>query len=112
MRGTRGRALQRQRSERVERSFAHTCETGGARRTWLRGFEKILKRYTVHVAGRNLGLLMRMCFELGTPRSLQGSEWDSLAFVFALRAILACIRSRFMNSVAVEPALSAHPMAV
>ena len=38
--GERGRALQRRRSERVERSFAHVCETGGSRRTWLRGIEK------------------------------------------------------------------------
>jgi hypothetical protein len=37
VRGRRGRQLGRWRSERVERSFAHTCETGGGRRTWLRG---------------------------------------------------------------------------
>ena len=29
--GKRGRALQKKRSERVERSFAHVCETGGSR---------------------------------------------------------------------------------
>jgi Transposase DDE domain. len=39
MRGDRGKKLQRQRSEQTERSFAHVCETGGARRTWLRGQE-------------------------------------------------------------------------
>ena len=31
--GDRGRRLQRLRSERVERTFAHLCDTGGARRT-------------------------------------------------------------------------------
>jgi transposase len=30
----KSKALQRLRSERVERSFAHVCETGGARRSW------------------------------------------------------------------------------
>jgi hypothetical protein len=35
VRGQRGRSLQRERSEKVERSFAHVCETGGGRRTWL-----------------------------------------------------------------------------
>jgi transposase len=80
MKGTRGRALQRKRSEFVERSFAHSCETGGARRTWLRGFEKIRKRYCIHIAGRNLGLLMRACFGIGTPRSLQGSEYDEFGY--------------------------------
>ena len=37
VRGNRSKALQRKRSEMVERSFAHVCETGGGRRTWLRG---------------------------------------------------------------------------
>jgi transposase len=40
-RGARGKQLQRLRSERVERSFAHVCETGGARRTWLCGLDKV-----------------------------------------------------------------------
>ena len=35
--GSRGRRLGRWRSEKVERSLAHTCETGGGRRTSLRG---------------------------------------------------------------------------
>jgi hypothetical protein len=38
--------LGRWRSERVERSFAHTCETGGARRSWLRGVVNVSKSYT------------------------------------------------------------------
>ncbi len=33
----KGRRLARWRSERCERTFAHVCETGGGRRTWLRG---------------------------------------------------------------------------
>ena len=37
----KGKELQHERSEKVERSFAHVCETGGARRSWLRGIEKI-----------------------------------------------------------------------
>src|SRR5690606_35957045 len=53
----KGKRLQRIRSELLERSFAHVCETGGARRTWLRGLEKINKRYQIHTAARNLGLL-------------------------------------------------------
>jgi len=40
-RGERGRRLQRQRSEKVERTFAHVCETGGGRRSWLRGLLKV-----------------------------------------------------------------------
>lgn len=71
-RGERGRRLQRQRSERVERSFAHVCETGGARRTWLRGIAKVRKRYLIAAVAHNLSRLMRALFGIGTPRGLQG----------------------------------------
>jgi len=70
-RGTRGKMLQRLRSERVERSFAHVCETGGARRTWLHGIDKLRKRYLIAAAAHNLGCLMRALFQMGTPRGLQ-----------------------------------------
>lgn len=70
--GARGRALQRRRSERLERPNAHLYETGGMRRTHLRGHANILKRLFVHVGGFNLGLFMRTRFGIGTPRSLQG----------------------------------------
>jgi transposase len=72
--GVRGRQLQRWRSERAERSFAHVCETGGARRSWIRGLLEVTKRYLIQVAGHNLGLLMRKLFGIGTPRSLQDSS--------------------------------------
>lgn len=68
IRGDRGRRLLRRRGEFVERPFAHCFETGGMRRTHLRGHENILKRLLVHVAGCNLGLLMRKRHGNGTPR--------------------------------------------
>jgi len=46
--GTRGRRLGRQRSEYAERSFAHTCETGGGRRAWLRGVMNVSKHHLMH----------------------------------------------------------------
>jgi transposase len=72
VRGARGKRLQRKRSELLERSFAHVCETGGGRRCWLRGLVKVTKRYLLQVAARNLGLILRKLFGIGTPRSLQG----------------------------------------
>lgn len=71
VRGQRSKRLQRKRSELVERSFAHVCETGGARRCWLRGLKKINKRYLIQAAAHNLGLLMRKLFGIGKPRCLQ-----------------------------------------
>lgn len=71
VRGARSKRLQRQRSELVERSFAHVCNTGGARRSWLCGIEKVQKRYLIAAVARNLGLVMRKLFGIGTPRGLQ-----------------------------------------
>jgi transposase len=71
VRGARSKRLQRLRSEFVERTFAHLCETGGARRSWLCGLAKISKRYLMQAAAHNLGLLMRKLFGMGTPRGLQ-----------------------------------------
>lgn len=72
MKRKKGKGLQRQRSEKVERTFAHVLETGGGRRTWLRGDEKLRKRYSIATAAYNLGVLMRRLFQMGTARGLQG----------------------------------------
>jgi len=61
----------RRRGETVERSFAHVYDTGGMRRTHLRGHTNILKRILIHVSGFNLGLIMRQMIGVGTPRGLQ-----------------------------------------
>ncbi len=78
VRGKRGKALLRKRGELLERPFAHCYETGGMRRTHLRGHGNILKRLLVHVAGFNLGLAMRKLFGIGKPRRAQ----DGLAAAF------------------------------
>src|SRR5262249_11204638 len=100
VRGARGKRWQRLRSERVERSFAHVCETGGGRRSWLRGLVEVSKRYLLQVAAHNLGMVMRKLFGVGTPRSLQGAvaaviwAWDAIAtLVGQLRRALALDRS-------------------
>ena len=80
-RGRRGRRLMGRRGERVERAFAHVYDTGGMRRTHLRGHTNILKRILVHVSGFNLGLIMRQMIGVGTPRGLQ----DRPAVVVATR---------------------------
>lgn len=100
-RGQRGRRLQRQRSERVERTFAHVCETGGARRTWLRGIEKVRKRYLIAAAAHNLGRLMRELFGIGTPRGLQGAAGLLAAMFCALRHIQLTLLTRLQRLVTV-----------
>ena len=67
-----GKLLSRPRSELVERSFAHVCDTGGARRTWLRGLHSVTKRHLMVAAARNLSTIMRVICGIGSPRALQG----------------------------------------
>ena len=107
VRGARSKRLQRLRSELTERSFAHVCETGGARRTWLRGLDQVRKRYLIQVAARNLGLILRKLFGIGTPRSLQ----DLMGLCCALYlAMVTCwrrswVRQFVMTTVCHYPAL-------
>ncbi|HEV8121796.1 MAG TPA: transposase [Candidatus Polarisedimenticolia bacterium] len=72
MRRAKGKALQRRRSEVVERTFAHICETGGSRRSHLRGLVNVTKRYLIAAAAHNLGRILRRLTGMGKPRCLQG----------------------------------------
>jgi transposase len=94
VKGARGKRLQRRRSEVVERSFAHVCETGGARRTWLRGLGDVTKRYAVQVAAHNLGLLMRKLFGVGKPRTLQGGGCGLVGVALWLYWLAAALYDR------------------
>ena len=78
----------RQRGERIERSFAHLYDTGGMRRTHLRGHTNILKRLLIHAGGFNLGLVMRHMIGIGTPRGLQGRVAAVVATLFVLLGVL------------------------
>ena len=89
--GNRSKRLQRRRSELVERTFAHMCEIGGARRTWLRGLSEVSKRYLLSAAAHNLGLMMRKLFGMGTPRGLQGAGG---ALLRAMEAVWNLIKLR------------------
>jgi transposase len=68
---SKSRKLQRLRSERCERTFAHVCETGGMRRSWLRSVVDVSKRYLIAAAAHNLGRILRKLFGIGKPRTLQ-----------------------------------------
>jgi transposase len=88
IRSERGKQLMRRRGELLERPNAHLYDTGGMRRTHLRGHGNILKRLLVHVAAGNLGLWMRTLTGIGTPRGLQGRLAAVLALCFTLWIVL------------------------
>jgi hypothetical protein len=83
-----GKALQRRRSEVVERSFAHLCETGGSRRSWLTGIDNVRKRYSLAAAAHNLGLILRQLIGSSKPRGFDALGWLLCAAQIARGAIL------------------------
>jgi transposase len=91
--GAYGKSLLRKRGELVERSFAHCYETGGMRRTHLRGHQNILKRQLVHVGAFNLSLILRGVLGAGTPR-----EWKNRGGMLFLRFIFLFTCSEVPNA--------------
>src|SRR5208283_1218460 len=67
---TSGKDLLRRRGMHIERSFAHILDCGGMRRTTLRGWENLNKRFKLAAAIYNLSQLMRKLFGFGTPKQL------------------------------------------
>jgi transposase len=110
--GTRGRQLMRLRGEVIERTFAHAFETGGMRRIHLRHHENIAKRLLVHIAGFNLGLLMRKRFGVGKPRCLQGLSaalWAAFVGLFDLVAAIMRLPAVVADADRLPPTRSPHP---
>lgn len=97
IRGERGKRLLRRRGELLERSFAHLYETGGLRRTHLRGHTNILKRLLIHAGAFNLGLILRQIMGVGKPRRLQGAVGAILSLIFAFAAV---VFSRLLTRIA------------
>jgi len=84
----KGKALQRKRSELVERPFAHLLDSGGMRRVHVQGHDNILKRLVIHAAGFNLGLVMRKMYGVGKPRALQGLRAALFSLIVAALTLI------------------------
>jgi transposase len=88
----KGRQLNRWRSERCERTFAHVCETGGGRRAWVRGQTNVSKTHTLKCAAYNLGLLLRKVWGYCKPRNAKAAGaalfWSALLLWTILSAIV------------------------
>jgi transposase len=69
IRGARGKRLQAQRGERIERNFAHQFDTGGMDRLYVRGIVNVHKKLLLQAAACNLALLLRSWYGAGKPRA-------------------------------------------
>src|SRR5882762_8789582 len=90
VRGERGKRLQRQRGEKIERNFAHQFDTGGMDRLYVRGIENVHKKLLVQAAACNLALLMRSIYGAGKPRA---AHEQAIEAVFAILASIEAITS-------------------
>lgn len=100
LRSKTGRLLQRLRSEKTERSFAHVCDQGGARRSWIRGIGEVGKRYLMQVAARNLSAIMRALFGVGKPRGLTAVSARIFALYITIVEFVARLRVLFSRPLA------------
>jgi transposase len=96
-----GKELLRRRGMHIERSFAHILDCGGMRRTTLRGWENLNKRFKLAAAFYNLSQLMRKLFGFGTPKQLAaalerlggGLSWRLAAAIIQWTAVVDGITS-------------------
>jgi hypothetical protein len=84
----KSKRLQCRRSEVCERTFAHVCDSGGMRRSWLKKVMNVFKRYVIAAAAHNLGRILRKLFGIGKPKALQGQGGSSALAQLALRWFL------------------------
>jgi transposase len=88
IKGERGKRLQSQRGEKIERNFAHQFDTGGMDRLYVRGRENVLKRLLIQAAGCNLALLLRSLYGAGKPKTAHDLK---AAVIFAFLRLLIAV---------------------
>ena len=103
VRSQSGKELLRRRGMHIERSFAHILDAGGMRRTTLRGWENLNKRFKLAAAFYNLSQLMRKIFGFGTPKQLAAARNGAGGVLFSELA------SFFMTLCTLRDAIAQFP---
>ena len=93
--GDRGKGLQRQRGERIERNFAHQFDTGGLDRLYVRGKENVHKKFLIQAAACNLALLMRSTYGSGKPRAAHDRAVEA---ILTILAVIKAVEDLFVSS--------------
>ena len=91
IRGERGKRMQRQRGEKIERNFAHQFDTGGMDRLYVRGIENVHKKLLVQAAACNLALMMRSIYGAGKPRAAHDRSVEAIFAILALIRVLESV---------------------
>ena len=89
-----GKELLRRRGMHIERSFAHILDAGGMRRTTLRGWENLNKRFKLAAAFYNLSQLMRKIFGFGTPKQCAAQAGALFSILSVWLSIISAVVTR------------------
>lgn len=84
IKGDRGKRMQRQRGEKIERNFAHQFDTGGMDRLYVRGLQNVHKKLLIQAAACNLALLLRSRYGSGKPRAAHDRAAEVILIIFAV----------------------------
>jgi transposase len=96
IKGNRGKRMQKQRGEKVERNFAHQFDTGGMDRLWVRGRDNAHKKFLLQAAACNLALLMRSIYGSGKPRAAHDRAKEQIFACLSLIAAFTAVEFRQM----------------
>jgi transposase len=99
----------RRRGELVKRSFAHILDRGGMRRAWLGGRENVHKRYLIHVAVFNLGVLMRALNGQGTAREAAEAVYAVIVVLQTNAAVIFAMIAAIDRELAAIVIVAADP---
>jgi transposase len=92
IRGARGKKLQAQRGEKIERNFAHQFDTGGMDRLYVRGIGNVHKKLLLQAAACNLALLLRFYYGAGKPRAAHDRTSEAVFAVFVILALMRAVK--------------------
>src|SRR5499427_4557540 len=99
IRGERGKRMQRQRGEKIERNFAHQFDTGGMDRLYVRGIGNVHQKLLIQAAACNLALLMRSMYGAGKPRATHDQAVEAIFVILSLiKTITAASEPWYANS--------------
>lgn len=99
IKGNRGKRMQRQRGEKIERNFAHQFDTGGLDRLYVRGLEDVHKKFLIQAAACNLALLLRSTYGSGKPRAAHDRAAEVILMILAvIRAVGGTFRPYWRSS--------------
>jgi transposase len=88
IKGDRGKRMQGQRGEKIERNFAHQFDTGGLDRLWVRGLENVHKKFLIQAAACNLALLLRSRYGSGKPKAAHDRTAEVFLIILAVTKLV------------------------